>query len=390
MPALCRDCGWRSSAPPADSGCPSCRSGRLLSHPDLDSLAIAHVDCDAFYAAIEKRDRPELADTPLIVGGSIRGVVTTCCYIARRSGVRSAMPMGQALRLCPHAVVLRPDMEKYRSVSAAIHRLMRETAPAVEPVSIDEAYLDLTARSEDAEPPARSLARLALRIERRIGITVSIGLAPNRLLAKIASDLGKPRGFRLIGAAEAAEVLAPLPVRALPGVGPVMAERLAALGIGRIGELRSARPDDLAHRFGASARRLQQFAAGEDDRRIAILPRQRKSISAETTFEHDLTSFREISVELEVLCERLAERLRRADLAAQGVTLKLRRSDRQIVTRARSLARATQRSSPIFRALEPLLAAELVGTGSYRLVGVNANRLVGARQADPPDLFGTG
>ncbi|MGH7090995.1 MAG: DNA polymerase IV, partial [Stellaceae bacterium] len=216
---LCRDCGRLDEAGPHPlDRCPACASARLVAHPELADLAIAHVDCDAFYASIEKRDRPELAEQPVIVGGSMRGVVLTCCYVARRSGVRSAMAMAHAVRLCPDAVVLRPDMEKYRRESRRIRDLMDQVSPVVEQVSIDEAYLDLGGCRGD-EPPARALARLALLVERRVGVTVSIGLAPNKMLAKVASDLGKPRGFRIIGASDAAKLLGPMPARVLPGVG---------------------------------------------------------------------------------------------------------------------------------------------------------------------------
>src|SRR5271165_3811199 len=191
---LCRDCGRLDDG--AGETCQACGSSRLIAHPELSSLGIAHVDCDAYYASIEKRDHPELIDKPLIVGGSIRGVVTTACYIARQYGVRSAMPTSRALQLCPHAVVMKPDMEKYQRESRRIRELMLGATPVVEAVSIDEAYLDLTdAARERGEPPARSLARLSLQIERKVGVTVSIGLAANKMLAKIASDIGKPRGF---------------------------------------------------------------------------------------------------------------------------------------------------------------------------------------------------
>ena len=206
-PGFCRDC--RRDAPDGLSRCSACGSPRLLRHPELDALAIAHVDCDAFYATIEKRDDPTLADKPVIVGGRQRGVVLTACYVARTFGVRSAMPMFEARRLCPHASVVRPDMEKYARVGREVRALMFKLTPLVEPVSIDEAFMDLsgTARLHGMSP-AKALAGFAADVERSLGITVSIGLSPNKFLAKIASDLDKPRGFAVLGATEAATFLA--------------------------------------------------------------------------------------------------------------------------------------------------------------------------------------
>ena len=207
MDTLCRDCGAR---PPADAGtCPGCGSSRLVRHGALHDLTIAHLDCDAFYAAIEKRDRPELRDVPVIVGGRHRGVVAACCYVARTYGVHSAMPMFQALRACPEATVIKPDMKKYVAVGRAIRAMMQELTPLVEPLSIDEAFMDLSGTSSlHGASPAQSLAALALRVEETHRITVSIGLSYNKFLAKIASDLDKPRGFSVIGRAEARSFLA--------------------------------------------------------------------------------------------------------------------------------------------------------------------------------------
>jgi DNA polymerase IV len=381
---LCRDCGRLDSA--GTEACPDCGSARVLNHPELSALAIAHVDCDAFYASVEKRDRPELAEQPVLVGGRQRGVVATCCYVARRYGIRSAMPMSRALALCPHAVVIRPDMEKYKQVSQQIRQFMREAAPVVEPVSIDEAYLDLSA-SDKPEPPARSLARLSLQVERKIGVTVSIGLGANKMLAKVASDLGKPRGFFIIGASDAQQVLGPMPIRALPGVGPVMARRLEELGLSKISDLWSVKEDDLVHRFGVWARRLIGFAHGQDQRKIGGGSRKSVTIGAETTFNHDLATLEQIGAELQALCELVAARLTRADMAASSLTLKLRRADWLTITRACRLHDPTQQAETIWQAVLPVLAAELDGS-SFRLVGVTATHLVPGKLADPPDLFG--
>jgi DNA polymerase-4 len=389
---LCRDCGrLDDDADPAVTACEACGSSRLIAHAELASLSVAHVDCDAYYASVEKRDHPEFADQPLIVGGRERGVVTTCCYIARQYGVRSAMPTSRALQLCPHAVVIKPDMEKYQREARRIRELMQAATPVVEAVSIDEAYLDLTeAAAERSEPPARSLARLALQIERKIGVTVSIGLAPSKMLAKIASDMGKPRGFSVIGRTDALDVIGPMKISALPGVGPVMSRKLEELGLLLVSDLWMASEGDLIHRFGLWARRLVAFARAEDNRKVASSRGGSVTVGAETTFNHDLHTFEQIDAELRRLCETIARRLTKSGLAASGLTLKLRRADRRTITRACKLRDPTARPELILKAVQPVLAGELAsnpGGQTYRLVGVTATRLVSDRLADPPDLF---
>ena len=383
---LCRDCGRLDDGPPGQP-CPVCGSPRLISHSELASLSLAHVDCDAYYASIEKRDRPELKDVPVIVGGRDRGVVTTCCYVARRFGVRSAMPTAHALRLCPHAIVLKPDMEKYQRESRRIRALMLEATAVVEQVSIDEAYLDLgQSWSDRGEPPARALARLSLAIERRVGVTVSIGLAPNKMLAKLGSDLGKPRGFHVIGNTDALRVIGPMKLAALPGVGPVMSERLAVLGFHSIADLWTANETELIHRFGLWARRLLAYSRAEDSRKVASVRGRSVTIGAETTFSHDLRSYAEIAAVLRPLCETVARRLDKAGMAAAGLTLKLRHADRRTVTRACRVTHPTARADTIWRSASGVLEVEADGR-PYRLVGITAIRLVAARLADPPDLF---
>ncbi len=385
---LCRDCGrLDDGGDPAEAACPACGSARVVHHPELAQLSLSHVDCDAYYASIEKRDRPELKDQPVIVGGRERGVVTTACYIARGFGVRSAMPTARALQLCPHAIVIKPDMEKYQRESRRIRALMLEVTPSVEQVSIDEAYLDLSAASgERNEPAARTLARLSLLIEKRVGVTVSIGLAPNKMLAKLASDLGKPRGFQMIGRSDALDVIGPMKISALPGVGPVMTRKLEALGYARISDLWTASEGEMIHRFGLWARRLMAFARAEDNRKVASGRGRSVTIGAETTFNHDLRRFAEIDAILARLCETVSRRLARSELAASGLTLKLRHADRRTVTRACRLEHPTARADVIRQAASAVLAAEADGR-PYRLVGVTATRLVSERLADPPDLF---
>ena len=288
IPALCRDCGTVFSCQPPIVRCAKCGGGRIISHPDLLALTIAHIDCDAFYASVEKRDRPELATKPVIVGGGTRGVVSAACYVARLSGVRSAMPMFKALKACPDAVVIRPDFTKYVAASRQIRTLMERLTPMVQPLSIDEAVLDLAGTEAlHGAPPAAVLARFALEVERSVGVTVSIGLAPNRLLAKIAVERNKPRGFAVIGAAEAAALLAPELVGLLPGVGPALVRKLAGHGITRLGHLQALSDRDALRRLGEDGPALTKRARGEDVRAVDPI-RETKSISAETTFDHDL------------------------------------------------------------------------------------------------------
>jgi len=379
---LCRDCASLATAP-AGGRCAACRSPRLMSHPEIETLSLAHIDCDAFYASVEKRDHPELLDRPVIVGGGTRGVVLACCYVARLSGVRSAMPMFKARHACPDAVVIAPDMTKYRTVGRQVHELMRQATPLVQPLSIDEAFLDLAGAAEG--PPARTLALLARQIEREIGVTVSIGLSYNKFLAKIASDLDKPRGFAAIGRAEALDFLGPRSVSLIWGVGAALQRKLAQDGIGTIAELRAHPERALVARYGTIGRRLARFSRGEDDR--AVEPDQpTKSISAETTFTHDIAPYEALAEELRPLCDSVAHRLQRANKAATGVTLKLKTSDFQVLSRSRKLADPTQRAEILYRAVLPLLRAEADGT-AYRLIGIGADRLAEAVLADPPDLF---
>jgi DNA polymerase-4 len=359
----------------------------MISHPELAELAIAHIDCDAFYAAIEKRDDPRLKDKPVIVGHpGGRGVVTTACYVARRSGPRSAMPMFQALRLCPHAVVIPPNMEKYRQVSRQIRAILEAATPLVEPVSLDEAYLDLLngVRMDDVLP-AVVLAWIAGAVEREVGITISIGLSTNKFLAKLASDLDKPRGFAVIGRGEAKAFLAPLPVRKIIGVGPTSAAKLEAMGIATIGQLQAVPAAVLVGRFGKFGRRLAQFAQGEDDRAVTPL-RPVKSVSAETTFDNDLWGMEPLTEALRPLCVRVADRLRLADVGGHTVVLKLKTADFLVLTRNHRLNHPTQRADVIFSAAVSLLRRE-IGGRAFRLIGIGVADLCPATQADPPDLL---
>jgi DNA polymerase-4 len=383
MKAFCRDCFWTGEA--AVRRCPTCGSPRIVAHEELGDLAIAHMDCDAFYASVEKRDRPELRDRPVIVGGGKRGVVTTCCYIARISGVRSAMPMFKALKACPEAVVIKPDFAKYRAESKRILGLAGELTPLIQNLSLDEAWMDLsgTARLHGA-PPALTLAKLQARIEAETGLTVSIGLAPNKFLAKIASDLDKPRGFSVIGAAGAQAFLAPRKVAILPGVGPAMVASLEKAGYRTVGDLARAEPKDLVAHWGSHGLRLGQLATGRDTR--AVNPNEaRKGISAETTFEEDLSRTSDLEDKLAPLCERVARQARAGAVAGRVVTLKLRATDFRIVTRRRTIAAPTQTARMLFAVGRELLAREADGR-PWRLIGIGIADLVEAGAVEP-DFF---
>ncbi len=386
MSALCRECTREFAPATGERRCPHCASPRLIGHPELAELSIAHIDCDAFYAAIEKRDNPALAERPVIVGGGRRGVVMACCYVARPYGIHSAMPMFKALELCPDAVVLRPDMEKYAATGREVRALLEEVTPLMEPLSIDEAFLDLSGTAALHQgSPARTLAVLARRIERELGITVSVGLSYNKFLAKIASDLDKPRGFAVIGRADALDFLKHKPVRLLWGVGEVLQKRLNRDGVTTIGELRAFPEAELVARYGVIGRRLKHFAMGRDDR--AVTPsRPVRSISAETTFERDIADLHELKSRLWPLCERVARRLKRAGLSAAGVTLKLKSAEFKVLTRSRRLHAPTRRAEALFDAVLPSLAREAKGR-RFRLIGIGARDFVSEDAAEAPDLF---
>lgn len=378
MPALCRDCLTTFDSGPR---CPACRSPRVLAHAELFDLSIAHMDCDAFYASVEKRDNPELRDKAVIVGGGTRGVVSTCCYIARISGVRSAMPMFQALKLCPEAVVVKPRMSVYVAESRKIRAMMEELTPDIEPLSLDEAFMDLsgTARLHGA-PPAVMLARLVRRMETELGLTGSIGLSHNKFLAKIASDLDKPKGFSVIGRAETQAFLTPKPVRIIWGVGTATQSALEAAGIRTIADLLRWDRLDLVARFGSMGERLFHLARGQDQRRVSRDERP-KSISKETTFNEDTGDPDILDGHIWRLAEQVADRAKAKGLAGRTVVLKLKRGDFQMVTRRHGLGDATQIADRIYRAARELFD-NAATPGPFRLIGVGISDLVGEEQAD--------
>ena len=384
MPALCRDCLTTFET---GARCPACRSPRVLAHPELLTLSIAHMDCDAFYASVEKRDDPGLRALPVIVGGGKRGVVSTCCYLARIKGVRSAMPMFQALKLCPEAVVVKPRGAHYAAVSRQIRALMDALTPIVEPLSLDEAFLDLTGTERlHKAPPAVLLARFLKRMEEEIGLTGSVGLSHNKFLAKIASDLDKPRGFSVIGKADTAAFLKGKPVRMIWGVGAATQGTLDAAGIRTFDDLARWDRKDLIHRFGQIGDRLWHLARGEDFRRVN--PHEpMKSISAETTFDEDIADRDLLDGHVWRLAEKVADRTKAKDLGGRTVTLKLKRADFTTITRRHTLREPTQMADRLYREAADLLA-QVGDPGPYRLIGVGLSDIVAARAADlTPDLL---
>ena len=378
MPALCRDCLTTFDGP---GRCPACGRPRVTRHQELFDLTIAHMDCDAFFASVEKRDNPELADKPVIVGGGTRGVVSTCCYLARIKGVRSAMPMFQALRLCPEAVVVRPRFDAYVAASRAIRAMMDELTPVVEPLSLDEAFMDLSGTQKlHGAPPAVMLARLTRRMKAELGLTGSIGLSHNKFLAKVASDLDKPRGFSVIGRAETVDFLRPRSVRMIWGIGPAAQESLAKAGIRTFEDLLRWEQTDLVARFGGMGDRLWHLARGQDARPVSSRTPV-KGLSNETTFHEDTTDPDILDGHIWRLAEKVSSRAKAKGLAGRVVTLKLKRANHSLISKRLSLRHPTQVADTIYRTARGLF--DQVGAeGPYRLLGVGISDLTGADDAD--------
>lgn len=369
---FCRDCLEPSKQD--EHRCSKCHSPKLIHHPELHALSIAHIDCDAFYAAVEKRDNPDLMDQPVIVGGQTRGVVSTACYIARIHGVKSAMPMFKALKLCPDAVVIKPNMAKYAEAGKQVRQIMFEYTPLVQPISIDEAFLDLTGTTRvHGQSPALSLAKLIKKVEREIGITASVGLSHNKFLAKMASDLEKPRGFSVIGKAETKDFLSEKSVGSIWGVGQAMQAQLAKTGITRISQLQQLEKNDLMRKFGNMGARLYHFSRGEDLRDVSV-ESETKSISSETTFDENISDYETLEAILWNLAQKVSRRAKAANLAGLTVTLKLKNKDFQNRSRAASLQEPTRLAHRIFEAAKPLLKKETSGT-KFRLLGIGISQL---------------
>ena len=357
-----------------------------MRHRALSSLTFAHIDCDAFYATVEKRDNPELADKPVIIGGGKRSVVSAACYISRTFGVRSAMPMFKALALCPSAIVIRPDMAKYVRVGREVRRAMQALTPLVEPLSIDEAFLDLSGTQRvHGMIPAKVLARFAQQIERDVGVTVSVGLSCNKFLAKITSDLDKPRGFAVLDQDEARTMLAEKPVNFIFGVGPATQERLIQRGFRLIGDLQRADETELMKQFGGEGQRLWRLARGIDDRCV-VADRGAKTISSETTFETDIRDFATLERLLWRLSEKVSTRLKSSELAGSTITLKLKTADFKQRTRSQSIHAPTQLAAKIFAISREMLAKEIDGT-AFRLMGTGVSALRSGSEAHDTDML---
>ena len=385
MPALCRSC---LESFDAGARCPACRSPKTVAHDELNTLSIAHMDCDAFYASVEKRDNPAIADKPVIIGGGRRGVVSTACYIARIRGVRSAMPMFKALKLCPGAVVIRPRMEVYAAVSKQIRAMMLELTPDVEPLSLDEAFLDLSGTQRlHGAPPAAMLAKLVARMRAELGITGSIGLSHNKFLAKVASDMDKPDGFFVIGEAETEDFLEDKPVGLIWGVGHATQTALESAGIRTFADIRRWDRKDLARKFGSIGDHVWNLARGHDVRRVTA-NHPVKSISRETTFDEDTGSLDVLDGHVWRMAVSVSDRAKARGLAGRVVTLKLKRTSHAALTRRISLRQPTQMADRIYGEARALLD-QVVGRESYRLIGVGISDLCPEDAADlSEDMFG--
>ena len=384
MSSLCRTCLTEFPLS-ALSTCPDCGSTAMVSHPELSGLSIAHMDCDSFYASVEKRDNPELVDKPVLVGGQNRGVVMAACYIAREFGVHSAMPMFKALRACPDAVVVKPDMAKYGRIGRDIREMMRSVTPLVEPISIDEAFLDMTGTERlHGGSPARTLAVLAGEIAMRHGISVSVGLSHNKFLAKLSSGLNKPRGFTVIGRAETVSFLGQQPVSRIWGVGKVFQRRLQRDGITTIGQLQQMSPDDLTRRYGEIGSRIARLAQGHDSRKV-VPGSRRKSLSSETTFGDDIADPERLGRILWRQAEKVSAGVKKEDIGGRTVTLKLKTARFAIRTRSRTLPHPTQLADTIYAAAAPMLMKEADGT-AFRLLGVGLSDFAPREDCDPIDL----
>ena len=381
---LCRDCfSW--GAANKKNTCYFCGSPKLINHNEINQLGIAHIDCDAFYASVEKRDNKSLVDKPLIIGGSSRGVVATACYIARIYGVHSAMPMFKALKACPNAVVIKPDMSKYSDVSKQVRKLMLEVTPLVEPVSIDEAFLDLsgTERLHQASP-AETLVRLASKIHNEIGITVSIGLSYNKFLAKVASDINKPKGFSMIGKIEAKDFLSERSISDIKGVGKQLQRRLICDGISKIKHLQSRDTSELIRKYGKIGITLSRFSNGIDNR--PVNPRIiAKSISTETTFDIDVTGLNDLKPIFWKLCEELSKRMKSKSKSGRVITLKFKTSDFKTFTRRKTLNAPTQLAEMLYQTTSDILRQE--AKKQFRLLGISASDLYESQDADNDDFL---
>ena len=341
---------------------------------------ILHADFDAFYASVEQLDNPELRGKPVVVGGSAegRGVVASASYEAREFGVRSAMPMRTAQTLCPQAIRVSARFDRYREISQRVMSIFRDLTPLVEPLSLDEAYLDITAVADGGRQPENVAAELKQRVKHELGLVISIGVATSKSIAKIASDMDKPDGLTVVAPGDERAFLAPLPIRDLWGVGPKTAERLIADGIETIGDIARQEEGWLRDRFGKHGAQMQKLALGLDDSPV-VVRRETKSVSAETTFARDTGDPEMLLEVVNRLSQRVAQQLRRKQLQGRTVKLKLRLADFTTFTRQRTLSYAVQSADDLSQSAGELLRAELYDRRRFRLVGVGVS---GFEQSD--------
>ena len=382
--SICREC--LSTFDSKVLYCANCESLNLISHKEIEKLDIAHVDCDAFYASIEKRDNPKLKNSAVIIGGGKRGVVATACYLARIKGVRSAMPMYKALKLCPSATIIKPNMSKYRDASRKIQDLMNQLTPLIEPISLDEAFLDLSGTKKlHKKIPAVLLAELSKKINQEVGISVSIGLSYNKFLAKICSDLDKPKGFSLLGRGDSKKFLSSQPVEILWGVGKILKRKLNNDGIKTISQIKELGIKEVINRYGSIGSHIYSLSQGKDLRRV-VPQRQIKSISHETTFENDISDKEVLEKKLWSLCEKVSKRSKEKGLGGQTITLKLKTKEFKLISRSCTIDEPTQIGELIFQNSKTLLDREDEKI-KYRLIGVGISNLKDSELCDLYDLI---
>ena len=381
---ICRDCFDVSME--ISEICKKCHSPRTLSHKEISKLYIAHIDCDAFYASVEKRDDPILQNKPVIVGGGNRGVVSTACYIARTKGIKSAMPMYKAKELCPEAVVIKPNMKKYKDVSREIREIMKKLTPIIEPISLDEAFLDLKGTYRlHKKVPALILVELVKEIKIKTGINVSVGLSFNKYLAKVCSDLDKPKGFSIIGNSEAIAFLKDKPVNLLWGIGNKFKKRLNSEGIINIGQIQKMQDKELVKRYGAIGYHIYQLSRGQDTRKIKP-NRKIKSVSHETTFQKDTNNKRELERVLNNLSRKVSDRSKLLGIGGKTVNLKLKTKDFKLITRSKTFSDPTQLHVRIYKTAKELLYNHL-NSSKYRLIGVGISELTEEKLCDLDSLI---
>ena len=353
--------------------CPSCASPRVVVHAELFSLTMAHIDCDAFYCSVEKRDNPDLQDKPVIVGGGERGVVAAACYVARQYGIRSAMPTWQARKACAELVIIKPRMGHYQRIGKQIREMMFSLTPLVQPLSIDEAFLDLSGTEKvHRKTAAEALVAFQVRVRAEVGVSVSVGLAPNKSMAKIASDQDKPDGFYVIGQAESQSWLNDKPVKILFGLGQVASKKLNAAGLQTCGDIAACPPAKLQGLIGRDARRVKQLACGIDPRNVEISC-DTKSISSETTFARNIEGLPDLLNIAEGLVQTVSRRLKDSDLQATHVHVKLKRPNHQILSRSARLDKTTQMAHRLFEVASSLIEKEAAPQKFWRLLGIGVS-----------------